>query len=144
MIRFTAVIGQPAVALDDARQIGTVDGAVVRDGRVVALTVKGTIIPGSAVRTFEGDAVTFEPYSNVDDTLAAAAGPVVGRIVLTPSGDGLGPLVDLDLDATGGVEAVELADRTIPGSHLRVIGSFAAIVTEDEPHPLPPPTPPPD
>jgi uncharacterized protein YrrD len=144
VIRLTAVIGQPAVALNDARQIGTVDGAVVRDGRVVALTVKGTVIPASAVRTFEGDAVTFEPYATVDDSLAAAASPVVGRMVLTPSGDGLGPLVDLDLDATGVVESVELADRTIPGTHLRVIGSYAAIVTEDEPHPLPPPIPPDD
>jgi uncharacterized protein YrrD len=141
VIRLSQLIGQPAVALADASHVGKVDGAVVRQGRLVAITAGKTVIPSHAVRAFEGDAVTFDAHDPVGEDLAAGAGPVIGRVVLTPEGNALGPVVDLDLDDRGVVQTVELRDRTMPGSQLLVVGSYAAIMTEEEPQPLPPPEP---
>ncbi len=141
MIRLSQLIGQPVVALGSAERVGTVGGAVVRNGRVVAVTAGDSVIPAESIPTFEGDAVTFDRQV-VDDDLSRSASRILGHPVLTTAGDGLGPLVDLELDGAGVVQAVQLEDRTLPGTRLRTIGSYAAIVTEDDPEPLPPPAPP--
>ena len=53
----------------------------------------------------------------------------LGRRVLDIDGDELGRLADLEIDATGRVDVVLLDDgRTIAGTALRVIGSYAVIV----------------
>jgi len=140
MIRLSQLIGQPVVALGSAERVGAVDGAVVRNGRVVAVTSGEHVIPAESIPTFDGDAITFDRQV-VDDDLSRSASRILGHPVLTTAGDGLGPLVDLELDGAGVVQAVQLEDRTLPGTRLRTIGSYAAIVTEDEPEPLPPPPP---
>jgi uncharacterized protein YrrD len=140
MIRLTQLIGQPVVALGSAEKIGSVSGAVVRNGRVVAVTSGDHVIPAESIPSFDGDALTFD-HQVVDDDLSRSASRIVGHPVLTTAGDGLGPLVDLELDGAGVVQAVELPSGTLPGTRLRTIGSYAAIVTEDDPGPLPPPSP---
>jgi sporulation protein YlmC with PRC-barrel domain len=144
MIRLSQLMGQRAVALADAERAGTVQGVVVRGGQVLAVDIGDHVVPSSAIRTFEGDVITFDDHEPVDENLAQRATTVIGKPVLTHAGDGLGNVLDLHLDNSGRVEAVELADRTLPGDQLEVIGSYAAIVADEPPGAgaqLPPPDP---
>ncbi len=144
MIRLSQLMGQRAVALADAERAGTVRGVVVRGGNVVAVDIGDHVVPSSAIRAFEGDVVTFDDHEPVDEELARRATAVIGKPVLTHAGDGLGDVVDLHLDTSGRVVAVVLADRTLAGDRLEVIGSYAAIVADEPPAagaPLTPPDP---
>jgi sporulation protein YlmC with PRC-barrel domain len=131
MIRLSQLMGQRAVALADAERAGTVRGVVVRAGKIVAVDTGDRVVPSDAIRTFEGDVVTFDDHAPVDEDLARGATTVIGKPVLTHAGDGLGDVVDLQLDPSGRIETVELADRTLPGDRLEVIGSYAAIVADE-------------
>jgi hypothetical protein len=145
MIRLSELMGQRAVALADAERAGTVRGVVVRGGNVVAVDIGDHVVPASAIRAFEGDVVTFDDHEPVAEELARQATAVIGTPVLTHAGDRIGIVVDLHLDTSGRVESVELADRTLPGDRLEVIGSYAAIVADEPPpgagRPLAPPDP---
>jgi hypothetical protein len=144
VIRLSQLLGQRAVALADAERAGMVRGVVVRGGNVVAVDIGDHVVPSSAIRAFEGDVVTFDDHEPIDEELARWATAVIGKPVLTHAGDGLGDVVDLHLDNSGRVEAVILADRTLPGDRLEVIGSYAAIVADEPPGPgaqLSPPDP---
>jgi hypothetical protein len=133
MIRLSQLMGQRAVALADAERAGTVRGVVVRGGKVVAVDIGDHVVPSSAIRAFEGEVVTFDDHEPFDVELARRATTVIGKPVLTHAGDRIGVIVDLHLDTSGRVEAVELADRTLPGDRLEVIGSYAAIVADEPP-----------
>jgi hypothetical protein len=133
VIRLSQLLGQRAVALADAERAGMVRGVVVRGGNVVAVDIGDHVVPSSAIRAFEGDVVTFDDHEPIDEALARRATAVIGKPVLTHAGDGLGDVVDLHLDNSGRVEAVILADRTLPGDRLEVIGSYAAIVADEPP-----------
>jgi hypothetical protein len=133
VIRLSQLMGQRAVSLADAERAGTVRGVVVRGGKVVGVDIGDYVVPSGAIRAFEGDVVTFDDHEPVDAELAQRATTVIGKPVLTHAGDGLGAVVDLHLDTSGRVEAVELADRTLPGDRLEVIGSYAAIVADEPP-----------
>lgn len=70
MIAISRIIGQPAVSLGDAERHGSVTGVSFEANRIVSLDVGGNVIPIDAVKTLEGDTITFERAS-VD---AAATG----------------------------------------------------------------------
>lgn len=147
MIALSDLIGQDAVVLRTAEKTGTVTGIGVDGDRVVSVGLSGTTIPAAAVRNFEGDVLTYDD-ALADDTLADDAGaagsaPVRpasdprGSKVLDLHGDAIGVIDDLEITADGVVATILLAGgATLPGSRLRAIGSYAAIVTAE----LPPPT----
>lgn len=69
MIDVVQLFGQPAVSLDDAEQTGTVSGLQFEGNRIAAIDIgNGRTVPAAAVRTFEGDALTY-------DGVAAIAAP---------------------------------------------------------------------
>jgi len=142
VIRLSALIGQPVVSLRDAEQVGHVDAVGLRAGRIVSIGAGRLVVPAEAIRTFEGDAVTFDPFPALEDHTSRPVADVIGRRVLDRHGDELGPLVDLDIDGDGTIVLVELPDRTMPGARLHVVGTYAAVV-DSEPAELPPPAPPP-
>jgi len=144
VIRLSALLRQPAVSLADAEQVGAVDAIAVRRGRIVAVGVGKLVVPASAVRTFEGDTLTFDPFSSTAVESERPITGVVGHLVLSRKGDDLGRLVDLDIEADGTIALVELPDRTWPGDRLAVIGSYAAIVDDDPDGPAPSAAGPPD
>lgn len=128
MITLSQLIGQPTISLSDAETTGRVEGVRLQGGRIVALHTGVGLVPAGAVRTFEGDAVTFDGTPEPIGDAGAADSPI-GRRVLDEEGDELGRLADLRLEADGVVTEVLLDDgRAIDGSLLRVVGSFAVIV----------------
>lgn len=127
MTRLSALIGQPAITLADAEPHGKIDGAQFDGRRVVGLRTKDGLIETSAIRTFEGDAITFD---GAISPAADDADSPLGRRVLGDDGDERGRLVDLDLDDDGTITAVVLDDgQTLDGTALRVIGPYAVIVS---------------
>lgn len=126
MTRLTQLLGQPTISLANAEQTGRVDGVEVSRGRVTGLRTRDGLVEASAIRSFEGDAVT---YDGVVATVEGKADSPIGRRVLDEDGDELGRMADLEITADGTVTTVLLNDgRTIAGSALRAIGSYAAIV----------------
>ena len=142
MTRLSQLIGQPTISLADAEQRGRVEGVQVERGRVMGLRTSEGLVETSAIRTFEGDAVTYDGAATAVDEKADSP---LGRRVLTEDGDELGRLADLDISDDGTVTSVMLDDgRGVDGSALRAIGSYAVIVaalpdTTVTGSPLPPP-----
>ena len=127
MTRLSQLIGQPTISLADAEQRGRVEGVQLERGRVMGLRTSEGLVETSAIRTFEGDAVTYDGAATAVDEKADSP---LGRRVLTEDGDELGRLADLDI--------------TDDGTALRAIGSYAVIVaalpdTTVTGSPLPPP-----
>lgn len=126
MIRLTQLIGQSVICLTDAERTGRVKGVVLAGDHIVGVHDGHGIIDASAIRSFEGDAVTYE--GTVGEKSDDADSPL-GRRVLDDDGDELGRLADLEVDASGHVDTIILDDgRTVDGSALRAVGSYAVIV----------------
>jgi hypothetical protein len=134
MILLSNLLGQRSLALGTAESTGAVKGIAVDGHRVTKLRVGDKVIGADAVRSFEGDVLTY------DESLGYGDSPTIdprGILVLDMNGDGCGHLADLGLSATGEIETVVLdSGDTVPGSRLKVIGSFAAVLGVD----LPPPS----
>ena len=126
MIRLSDLLGQPTVSLTDAETTGAVRGIVTDADRIVAVHNGQGLIDAAAIRSFEGDAVTYDGDPRAADRSADSP---LGRRVLDTDGDELGQLADLHIDPTGRVDVVVLGDgRTVAGAALRVIGSYAVIL----------------
>lgn len=166
------LLGQPAISLRTAEQTGTVKGLRFEGDRVVSVDIgEERTIPVESVRTFEGDALTYETEpvptggagaepesgqlplpdaSETDDeirkpgdadTLAGELplpsakaeipwhGNPIGTVLLSDTGDALGTLAAMQIDATGIV--TEIADNhghTFGGDRLMTVGRFATII----------------
>jgi len=126
MTRLSQLIGQPTISLADAEQSGRVEGVQIEQGRVTGLRTSDGLVDTSAIRTFEGDAITYDGSPTAVDSKADSP---IGRRVLDEDGDELGRLADLDITDDGTVTSVLLDDgRGLEGSALQVIGSYAVIV----------------
>lgn len=138
MIQLSQLIGQRAVSLRTAETTGTVKGIGLAGNRVGSVELSDMTIPASAVRSFEGDVLTYDDHG--DSNMGPPAVDPRGMRVLDMHGDQLGMIEDLTLTADGVVETIVLVDgQVLPGSRLRAVGSYAAILSID----LPPPTGPP-
>lgn len=139
MIRWSALIGQDAMALGTARRTGSVTGISIVGSRITTVDVGDETITASAVRSFEGDVLTYDEHSVITHGQRSGRDPR-GIRTLDMRGDELGAIVDLEITADGTIESVLLDDgSTIPGARLRAIGTYAAILGQE----LPPPTGPP-
>jgi len=137
VIRLSQLIGQRAIALGDASTTGAVKGVAIDGDRIVAVEISGGgMISAGAVRSFEGDVLTYDEQATSSGADIAALDPR-GMRVLDMSGDGRGTIDDLAISATGTIESLLLSTgEAVPGTRLRAIGSYAAVLTGD----LPPPT----
>jgi hypothetical protein len=134
MILLSQLIGQQAISLTTAEKSGKVKGIVLKGNRVAAVQIDDVTIPADAVRSFEGDVLTYD--SAVETTERAGINPI-GRLVLDHLGDGIGAIRDLQIGADGTVEMVLLdSGDQLNGARLEAVGNFAAIVGSD----FPPPT----
>jgi sporulation protein YlmC with PRC-barrel domain len=126
MIRLSQLIGQATISVADAERTGRVKGVVVEGDRIVGIHNGDGIVDAAAIRSFEGDALT---YDGSPRTVPEPADSPLGRRVLDDDGDELGSVADLELDAEGTIGVILLDDgRTVPGVALRAIGSYAVIV----------------
>ena len=140
MIRLSELVGQRAVALGTAANNGTVKAVVIQGDRIVGVELSDIVIPAGSVRSFEGDVLTYDEQRGTYLGGGNAIDPR-GTTVLDMSGDSHGRISDLLIDAAGTIEAVVLdTGDSVPGQRLRAIGTFAAVLGDEQ---LPPPTGPP-
>lgn len=151
MIDLTQLLGQHAVSLADSEMTGTVKGVRFEGNRIVSVDIGGgRTVPAEAVKSFEGEALTYEgdavdaQTSPADDDdadatrsdadpevlagvlpLAAASvlprwGNPIGTLLLSETGDALGTLNEMHID-TDGVIAEIVDDRGHSHSGDRVL-----------------------
>lgn len=137
MILLSRLIGQDAVGLQSAERHGSVKGIGISGRRVASVSLSGGTIDSAAVRSFEGDVVTYDEQKAGDgDSLPPAVDPR-GRLVLDMHGDAVGKISDVAITADGEIDSLILDNgSSVPGSRLQAIGSYAAVLNVD----LPPPT----
>ncbi len=137
MTLLSKLIGRDAIALSSAVTTGTVTGIALDGDHIVNVKLSDTTIDAGAVRSFAGDVLTYDDlFANHSGGGSAATDPR-GTRVIDMHGDLLGVIADLTLSGAGRVENIVLdTGDTVAGERLRVIGSYAAIITVD----LPPPT----
>jgi sporulation protein YlmC with PRC-barrel domain len=135
VIRLSRLVGQDAIALRTAAKTGTVKGIGLDGNRNVSVALSDATIPAAAVRSFEGDVLTYDDDHLADVSPVRTDDPR-GAHVLDMHGDGLGAIEDLIISADGVIETIVLTDtQTIEGARLRAIGSYA-IVTVEPPPPI--------
>ncbi len=100
MIRLSQLMGQPTISLADAERTGRVTGVQLDGPRVTGVHTGDGVIDATAIRSFEGDAVTYDGVPRLVDDRADSP---LGRRVLDEDGDELGHLADLDVEADGTV-----------------------------------------
>lgn len=133
MIELSALLGQDAISLNSATKAGTVTGIGLIGDRISSVELSDTTIPAEAVRSFEGDVLTFDDTTTTT-TPSGPTGDPRGSKILDINGDAHGVIVDLTITAGGRIETITVSDgRTLPGNRLRAIGTYAAIVTAGEP-----------
>jgi len=137
MIRLSQLLGQRAIALGSAATTGTVKGIGLRGDQIVLVQLSDEVIPAAAVRSFEGDVLTYDETNDaLQDETVALLDPRGSR-VLDMNGDGFGQIDDLSITESGKIDSILLSTGdAVPGSRLRAIGSYAAVLSVD----LPPPT----
>ncbi len=138
MIRLSELIGQKAIALGTAETTGTVKGVGIDGNQIVCVQLSDSVVPAGAVRSFEGDVLTYdEQAEGGSGNVAAYTLDPRGSRVLDMNGDGFGHIDDLLLTETGEIDTILLdTGDSLPGSRLRAIGSYAAVLNVD----LPPPS----
>lgn len=163
MIDIAQLFGQPAISLGNAEQTGSVKGLRFEGNRIVAIDIgDGRTIPAEAVRTFEGDALTYDGEAVRQPDARSEADPVpedgaaeeelagelpqprppdrapwfgdpIGTHLLSDRGDALGTLSAMHIGADGVV--TEISDdrgHTYDGARLVTVGSYATIVTPSD------------
>lgn len=139
---FSQANGRKIVSSSNAEKVGKVAGFVVdpRRRRVLAVRVKksqtGDVLRWSDLTAFGTDAVTVSDASMLgsggDDVAALSdkAHRLVGKRVLSTTGDELGKLGDVDFDPeTGALTRLLVKDGPeVPAESLVGVGSYAVVV----------------
>jgi len=134
MIQLSELIGHDAIDVATATTTGKVTGIGMVANQIVSVGIGGECVDASAIRGFDGDVVTYEPADGASGGPQPVPVDPRGSPVLDLHGDLLGTISDLTITNEGVVDAILLNDgHSLHGSRLRVIGSYAAIVTIDTP-----------
>lgn len=129
MIRLSELLGQQAVALGTAERTGRVKGVDIRANRIAHVAIDKQVIDASAVRSFEGDVLTYDEARAIISSSDDRTRDPRGMRVLDTHGQQLGIIGDLAISADGVVESIILEEGDeLDGSTLRAIGSYAAVV----------------
>jgi hypothetical protein len=126
MTLLSELIGQDAVALETAVTTGKVKGIRVRGNRITHVELSKVTIPVVAVRSFDGDVLTYDGAEVVPTESVVTSDPRQ-LLILDLDGNRLGTIDDLEISADGTIETVVTKDDEILGARLKTIGSFAAV-----------------
>jgi len=141
-MRFSEASGRNVVSTSSATTVGRVHGFVVDPlaRRVVALELKktdgeGDTLTWDAMTAFGRDAVTVPGTEAITTAegrvqeLTGKAHAMLGKRVLTESGDEVGKLEDVEFEAVSGkVTALLTKSEEIAGDRLIGVGSYAVVV----------------
>ncbi len=138
---FSEASGRKVVSTSTAQTVGQIADFVIdpQTQSLVAITVKkadhGDTLLWPSITAFGVDAVTVagaEVIVDANDVVKALSGKdhrLVGRRVLTTTGEDLGTVDDVDFDPeTGRLMTLTLGSAAIAGERLIGIGSYAAVV----------------
>ncbi len=140
-MRFSEATGRKIVSTTSAETVGKIGGFVVDPQRraVVALECKktdsGDILLWSDIVGFGADAITVNDAGAITeapagiDTLLGKVHHLLGKRILSSTGDELGKVDDVEFDPESGVvEALIYAEGRIAGARLIGVGSYAVVV----------------
>lgn len=140
---FSDAKGRKVVSTSTAETVGKVSGFVVdpTSRAVLALHVKkaesGDTLRWDRLTAFGVDAVTVSGAGDVTaadpavEALSDKAHRVLGKRVLSTSGDELGKVDDVEFDASSGtVTALVLDKGSVEGVRLVGVGSYAVVVEQ--------------
>lgn len=143
-MRFSDATGRKVVSTATAATVGKIDGFVVdpKSRAVLAVHVKksagGGILAWSDITAFGADAVTVadtDPLTDAGDDVAALSGKdhqLVGKRVLSTTGDELGKVDDIEFDPeSGALTTLLLAETDVAGARLVGVGSYAVVVSAE-------------
>ena len=142
---FSEAKGRKVVSSSSAATIAKVSGFVVDPATrsVVALQLKktdaGDMLRWSDITAFGADAVTVTDETKIGDggedgkALAGKAHRLLGKRVLTSTGDALGSVEDVDFDPQSGALTALLVDGgpDVDAARLLGVGSYAVVVREE-------------
>jgi sporulation protein YlmC with PRC-barrel domain len=126
MTLLSELIGQDAVVLETAVTTGKVRGIRVRQNRITHVELSKVTIPVGAVRSFDGDVLTYDGAEVLPAENVTTSDPRQ-LLILDLDGNRLGDIEDLQIAPDGTIENILTKDDEIPGARLRTIGSFAAV-----------------
>jgi uncharacterized protein YrrD len=147
MTSLRAALGHPVVAKSNAEQLGQTTGVAVNpaSAHIVAVHVGGSkgsarFVPWEQVTSFGTDAVMVHDASSVHETAGAfeqrvadGEGDLLGKRLLTDTGDELGAVDDVEFDAADGrLESLQVAGAQIAADRLLGIGAYAVVVRAEE------------
>ncbi|HET9829221.1 MAG TPA: PRC-barrel domain-containing protein [Nocardioidaceae bacterium] len=142
---FSEARGRKVVSSSTASTVGKVSRLVIDPTtRAVAgvqlkkKTERGDMLRWSDITAFGADAVTVTDADRVGDggdtvqALSGKAHRVLGKRVLTSTGDELGTVADVDFDATSGALIALLVDggTEVEAARLVGVGSYAVVVRD--------------
>lgn len=143
MMRFRESRGLEVVSTAEAVTVARVDGYVVdpERHRISALHLHdvqgdGSLVSFEDLQAFGRDAVTIsdtsvirEPRDEREDSTARGRLDLIGKRVLTETGNELGRIDDVEFDPTDGTITALMTEReSIEGSRLLGVGSYAVVV----------------
>lgn len=142
---FSEAKGRKVVSSSTATTVGKVTGFVVDPATraVVGIQLKkaehGDMLRWSDITAFGTDAVTVTSPDLIGDggesvkALSGKAHRVLGKRLLTSTGDELGKVADVDFDpASGTLTALHVDDQSvIDAARLLGVGSYAVVVRDD-------------
>jgi sporulation protein YlmC with PRC-barrel domain len=140
--RFSAALGRKLVSRESAEELGPVTHIIVnvKDRKVTSVTTgkgrKAALVDWENIGGFGPDAVIVAGEGAVrpprdDRERAAVEGKLelVGKRVLSDTGDSLGEASDVVFDPeSGAVETLVIGEREVPASALLGVGSYALVV----------------
>ncbi len=144
---FSEAKGRKVVSSSTAATVGKVSRFVVDPGSraVVGIELKKKTEHGDTLRwvditAFGSDAVTVTGPEKIGDggesvkALSGKAHRVLGKRVLTSTGDELGEVTDVDFDPASGALTALVVDKDseVEASRLLGVGSYAVVVRDAE------------
>jgi sporulation protein YlmC with PRC-barrel domain len=142
---FSEARGRKVVSSSTATTVGKVSRFIVDPATraVVGVELKkaehGDTLRWSDITAFGADAVTVTGPDRIGDggesvrALSGKAHRVLGKRVLTSTGDELGKVTDVDFDPVSGVLTALLVDNgsEVEAGRLLGVGSYAVVVRDD-------------
>lgn len=141
-MRFSEAKNRKVMSTSGAVAVGKLRALIVdpRNAHVVALSLKKTegnadTLPWNNLTSFGRDAITIESLERItvaEGELAVLSDKhhnVIGKRVLTETGDDIGKVKDIEFDPhDGAVRALITDGEEIPGNRMLGLGSYALVV----------------
>ena len=131
MILLSELLGQDTVSLRTAATTGKVKAIRIERNKISHVELSHTTIPAAAVRSFEGDVLTYD-HDDVEPVQKPVTSDPRKKLLIDCDGNAHGTITDLTIAADGTIERITASgDEQIAGSRLLAVGPYAAIISAE-------------